>query len=52
MFGEGEVDYEDVFTGLRAACYEKGVFVELSRHSFNAVETAGRAKVFLDKKNI
>lgn len=50
MFGEGEVDFEDVFSGLRAARYEKGLFVELSRHSFNAVETARRAKVFLDQQ--
>jgi L-ribulose-5-phosphate 3-epimerase len=49
MFGEGEVDFEDVFNGLRAADYQGGVFVELSRHSHDAVNTARRAKEFLDR---
>ncbi len=49
MFGEGEVDFADVFTGLRAANYTGGVFVELSRHSFDAVNTARKAKSFLDQ---
>jgi L-ribulose-5-phosphate 3-epimerase len=48
MFGEGEVDFADVFAGLRAAGYQKGVYVELSRHSHDAVNTARRAKAFLD----
>src|SRR5262245_1466276 len=47
MFGEGEVDFEDVFAGLRAANYEHGVYVELSRHSYDAVNTAKKAKEFL-----
>jgi L-ribulose-5-phosphate 3-epimerase len=49
MFGEGEVDFDDVFAGLRSANYGKGVFVELSRHSFDAVQTARKAKAFLDQ---
>lgn len=48
MFGEGEVDFADVFAGLRAAGYDGGVYVELSRHSHDAVNTARKAKAFLD----
>jgi L-ribulose-5-phosphate 3-epimerase len=47
MFGEGEVDFADVFGGLRAAGYAGGVYVELSRHSHDAVNTARKAKAFL-----
>ncbi len=49
MFGEGEVDFADVFAGLRAAGYGGGVYVELSRHSHDAVNTARKAKAFLDR---
>jgi L-ribulose-5-phosphate 3-epimerase len=49
MFGEGEVDFADVFAGLRAANYAGGVYVELSRHSYDAVNTARKAKAFLDR---
>jgi L-ribulose-5-phosphate 3-epimerase len=49
MFGEGEVDFADVFAGLRAANYTGGVYVELSRHSHDAVNTARKAKEFLDR---
>lgn len=48
MFGEGEVDFADVFAGLRAANYRGGVFIELSRHSYDAVNTARKAMAFLD----
>ncbi len=48
MFGEGEVDFADVFAGLRAAGYQGGVYVELSRHSHDAVNTARKSKAFLD----
>ncbi len=48
MFGEGEVDFADVFAGLREVGYANGVYVELSRHSHDAVNTARRAKAFLD----
>lgn len=49
MFGEGDVDFADAFAGLRAAHYANGVYVELSRHSYDAVNTARRAKEFLDR---
>jgi L-ribulose-5-phosphate 3-epimerase len=49
MFGEGEVNFADVFAGLRAADYTNGVYVELSRHSYDAVNTARKAKAFLDR---
>jgi L-ribulose-5-phosphate 3-epimerase len=49
MFGEGEVDFDDVFAGLRAANYQGGVYVELSRHSHDAVNTARRSIEFLRK---
>ena len=48
MFGEGEVDFADVFAGLRAANYTGGVYVELSRHSHDAVNTARKSKAFLE----
>jgi sugar phosphate isomerase/epimerase len=47
MFGEGEMDFAEVFAALRAAGYQGGVHVELSRHSHDAVETARRALGFL-----
>lgn len=47
MFGEGEVDFTDVFAGLRAAEYRGGVYVELSRHSHAAVTTAQKSLAFL-----
>jgi sugar phosphate isomerase/epimerase len=49
MFGEGETDFADVFAGLRGAGYMGGVYVELSRHSNDAVNTARNAKAFLDR---
>ncbi len=49
MFGEGEVDFADVFAGLRAASYADGVYVELSRHSHDAVSTARKARAFLTR---
>jgi L-ribulose-5-phosphate 3-epimerase len=49
MFGEGELDFDDAFAGLRAANYTGGLYVELSRHSYDAVNTARRAKAFLDR---
>jgi len=47
MFGEGEVDFADAFAGLRAANYTGGVFVELSRHSHDVVNTARKSAEFL-----
>jgi len=43
MFGEGEIDFKDVFAALKRIDYKGGVFVELSRHSHMAVETARKA---------
>ena len=47
LFGEGEMDFADVFAGLKQAEYTGGVFVELSRHSHDAVNTARRSLEFL-----
>lgn len=47
LFGEGTVDFADVFGGLRQANYSGGVYVELSRHSHNAVVTARESLAFL-----
>jgi sugar phosphate isomerase/epimerase len=47
MFGEGEIDFAEVLGPLREIGYAGGVYVELSRHSHNAVATARRALEFL-----
>lgn len=47
MFGEGEVDFAEVMTALREVGYRRGVYVELSRHSHDAVEAARKAIAFL-----
>lgn len=47
MFGEGDVDFADVFAGLREANYTGGVYVELSRHSHDAVNAARKSMQFL-----
>ncbi len=49
LFGEGSVDFADVFSGLKNAGYSGGVYVELSRHSHNAVATARQSMEFLKK---
>ena len=49
MSGEGWRHLDDVFAALRAANYTSGVYVELSRHSYDAVNTARKAKAFLDR---
>lgn len=49
MFGEGEVNFIDVFAALKAIEYTGMVSVELSRHSYDAVNTARKAKEFLDR---
>lgn len=48
MFGEGEIDFNEVFGALRTIDYQGGVFVELARHSHVAVETARQALEFLN----
>ena len=42
-FGEGEIGFAEVLGTLRETGYRGGVHVELSRHSYDAVETARRA---------
>jgi sugar phosphate isomerase/epimerase len=48
MFGEGELDFVGVLAALSEVGYEGPACVELSRHSHDAVETARRARLFLD----
>jgi sugar phosphate isomerase/epimerase len=47
MFGEGEIDFRGVMRALHEIDYRGGVYVELSRHSHNAVEAARQALGFL-----
>jgi len=47
MFGEGEIDFANVFQALHEINYQHGVYVELSRHSHNAVEVARNSFGFL-----
>lgn len=47
FFGEGEMDFHEIFKGLKDINYKGQVNIELSRHSHNAVETAETAKRFL-----
>jgi L-ribulose-5-phosphate 3-epimerase len=51
MFGEGEIDFAEVLAALAEIGYSGGVYVELSRHSHDAVETARRALVFLVRRS-
>lgn len=47
MFGEGDVNFGEVFAALRDIDYAGPIHVELSRHSHDAVATAGKAYTFL-----
>lgn len=47
MFGEGEIDFSPLFASLHAIGYAGGAYVELSRHSFDAVAAAQRSYRFL-----
>ena len=47
MFGEGEIDFPPVLQALRECNYTYGIYVELSRHSHQAVATARQALAFL-----
>ncbi len=47
MFGDGEIDFGEVLGALKEIDYGGGVYVELSRHSHDAVETARRSFEFL-----
>ncbi|MBE7492333.1 MAG: sugar phosphate isomerase/epimerase [Planctomycetes bacterium] len=49
FFGEGDIDFAAVFAALKQIGYEGPACVELSDASRNAVETARRAKQFLDR---
>ncbi|QDV21012.1 L-ribulose-5-phosphate 3-epimerase UlaE [Gimesia panareensis] len=47
-FGEGEIDFTDVFAGLRQIDYQGGLHVELSRHSHMAPEVLRESWSFLE----
>ncbi len=47
MFGEGEIDFNEVMGAFTEIGYGGGLHVELSRHSYNAVEVARAAIEFL-----
>ena len=49
QFGEGQIDFSEVFDALREIQYAGPVNVELSRHSRNAVNAAGQALDYLAK---
>jgi sugar phosphate isomerase/epimerase len=46
MFGEGEMNFDEIAQALRAINYQGGVHVELSRHSHDAVKVAAQAPSF------
>ncbi|MFH1301672.1 MAG: TIM barrel protein, partial [Planctomycetota bacterium] len=46
-FGEGEIDFVDVLSGLRQINYTGGVHVELSRHSHMAPDVVRESFQFL-----
>ena len=50
MFGDGEIDFPPVLAALDEVGYMGGVFVELSRHSHDAVRTAQRSIEFLTSR--
>jgi len=47
MFGEGTMDFGSICRAVRQIGYDKGVHVELSRHSHMAVEAVRAAAAFL-----
>jgi len=47
MFGEGEIDFTPVLGALKKIDYAGGAYVELSRHSHDAVRVAERSLHFL-----
>lgn len=49
FFGQGEMDFADIFKALKEIGYQGLINVELSRYSHNAVEVAGQAIDFLKK---
>jgi L-ribulose-5-phosphate 3-epimerase len=48
MFGQGTMNFANICGTLRQIDYEKGVHVELSRHSHMGVEAVRAARAFLD----
>ena len=48
MFGQGTMDFLSICRAMHQIGYEKGVHVELSRHSHMAVEAVRAASAFLD----
>lgn len=46
-FGDGEIAFAPVLRALGDVVYENGVYVELARHSHDAIETARRSIRFL-----
>jgi len=49
QFGDGEINFSEVFDALNEIQYEGLINVELSLHSRNAVQAAGQAFDFLSK---
>ena len=47
MFGDGTIDFPPVFAALHEIRYDRGVHVELSRHSHQAVDAMRAARGFL-----
>ncbi len=49
FFGQGDMDFSEIFSALKDIDYRGPINTELSRHSHNAVETARGAFAFLQK---
>jgi L-ribulose-5-phosphate 3-epimerase len=49
QFGDGQIDFSEVFDALKEIRYAGLINVELSRHSRNAVNAAGQAYNYLTK---
>jgi sugar phosphate isomerase/epimerase len=47
MFGEGEIEFPPILKALEEIGYDRGVYVELSRHSYDAVNVSKKAIDFL-----
>ncbi len=52
MFGEGEMDFPPILQAIAEVGYTGGVFVELSRHSHDAVNIARQALAFLKEASL
>lgn len=48
-FGEGDIDFTDVMSGLRTINYQGGIHVELSRHSHMAPDVVQESFQFLQQ---